>query len=412
VRILYFDCFSGISGDMTVGALRDIGVPENIFHDAIAALGLGDEIHFHFLKGSKQNIAGTKFDVHSHTHTHHNHDHGHHHDHGHSHGRTYRQIRELLESSTLDPEVLRRALAVFHRIAVAEGKIHGIPPEEVGFHEVGAADSIGDVVAACAGLVSLGVIRCESSPLVEGSGWIDCAHGRFPLPAPATLEILAGIPLRQTEEPTEFITPTGAAILAEFATRFGPMPAMQIKTTGYGLGTRDTPPRPNALRLVLGTAAETASPDSIFQIETNLDDLSPELAGAAMQSLLQHGALDVFFTPAQMKKNRPGFVLTVLCHEDKREELTKILLTETTAFGVRSHRTERITLRREFQNVTTAFGQVQVKLGFLGSQLVQISPEFDSCAQAASNSGATVREVFHAAIAAEALKNRLVSAQK
>lgn len=398
MRILYFDCFSGISGDMTVGALHDLGVAESVFHDAIAALGLGDEIHAHFRRETRQNISGVKFDVHAHSH-HPGHTHGDHEHHDHIHGRTHREIRQLIAGSPLRPAVKNRALAIFGRIAVAEGKIHGVPPDDVGFHEVGAADSIADIVAACAGIDALGVTACEASALVEGTGWISCAHGQFPLPAPATLAILAGIPLRQVTEPCEFITPTGAAILAEFATRFGPMSEMSVERIGYGIGSRDTSPRPNVLRAVLGdtAAAETPECDTISQIDTNLDDLTPELAGAAMQKLFAAGALDVFFTPAHMKKNRPGFVLTVLCTEEKTRDLANIILTETTAFGVRIHKTERIKLRRELRETETPYGPVTIKLGFLGGDLVQATPEFESCRALADSLGVSVRDVYLAA---------------
>ncbi|MEI8312703.1 MAG: nickel pincer cofactor biosynthesis protein LarC [Verrucomicrobiota bacterium] len=417
MRILYFDCFSGISGDMTVGALRDLGVAEDVFHMAIAALGLGDEIHSHFHRDARQNISGVKFDVqahqehadshdhpHEHEHGSHSHGHGSHHshmshEHAHIHGRNYREIRQLLENSSLIAEVKSRALSVFHRIAVAEGKIHGIPTEEVGFHEVGAADSIADIVAACAGIHALGPLRVEASVPVEGTGWIRCAHGRFPLPAPATLEILAGVPLRQVAEESEFITPTGAALLAEFCERYGPMSEMRIERTGYGLGTRETPPRPNVLRAVLGETGdpESAETDEISQIETNLDDITPELAAAAMQRLFEAGALDVFFTSAQMKKNRPGFVLTALCDLDKTDDISRILLTETSAFGVRIHTAKRYKLRREFRDVETPYGPVRIKLGFLGEDLVQASPEFESCRAAAELAGVSVRDVHIAA---------------
>ena len=436
MRILYFDCFSGISGDMTVGALRDLGVEEDVFQKAIASLGLGDEIHSHFHRGARQNISGVKFDVHAHGrnaecemgngecpenthrfesghphdhphfHLHESHAHGHgdeshehSHEFGHIHGRNYRDIRQLLENSSLLAEVKSRALSVFHRIAVAEGKIHGISVEDVGFHEVGAADSIADIVAACAGIHALGPLRVEASVPVEGSGWIQCAHGRFPLPAPATLEILAGIPLRQVAEESEFITPTGAALLVEFCERYGAMCEMQIDRTGYGIGTRETPPRPNVLRAVLGQTGdpESSEADEISQIETNLDDITPELAAAAMQRLFQAGALDVFFTSAQMKKNRPGFVLTALCALDKTDDISRILLTETSAFGVRILTAKRYKLRREFRDVETPYGPVRIKLGFLGEDLVQSAPEFESCRAVAELAGVSVRDVHIAA---------------
>lgn len=406
MRVLYFDCFSGISGDMTVGALRDAGVSEAVFQEALAALGLGGEMHAHFQRGARQGIAGWKFDVHAHAHSHLLHDHSHPHDghwhavgEGHTHGRNFQQIRALLSGSTLSNAVKERSIAVFRRIAVAEGKIHGVPPDEVGFHEVGAVDSIADIVAACAGLEALEIDRVFASRLVEGSGFVDCAHGRFPLPAPATLEILSGIPVRQIEEPGELITPTGAAILAEFATFFGPLPEMRIEKIGYGLGTRDSQPRPNVLRAVVGICAETpdAETDEITQIETNLDDLTPELAGATMERLFAAGALDVFYTSAQMKKNRPGFMLTVLATEETASELARIILTETSAFGLRMDRKRRMKLRREFREVETSYGPVRIKLGFLGDELVQAAPEYESCRETARRAGVSVKDVHLAA---------------
>ena len=310
MRVLYFDCFSGISGDMAVGALRDLGVEESVFHSAIAALGLGGKIHSEFQRGARQRIAGWKFEVRSHDRVRHIHDDD-------RHARTFRNIRSLIEESNgLSDFIKVRGIAVFQRIAVAEGKIHGVPPEDVEFHEVGALDSIADIVAACAGIEALDVERVFASSLIEGSGWTDCAHGRFPVPAPATLEILCGIPLQQVEEPYELITPTGAALLAEFSSSFGSFPEMKIEKIGYGLGTRTSGPGPNVLRALLGECGDTsnAEVDEIMQIETNLDDMSPELAGVAMERLFAAGALDAFFTAAQMKKNRPAFVLTGTLH--------------------------------------------------------------------------------------------------
>ncbi len=305
----------------------------------------------------------------------------------------------MIEASSLSEFIKVRSVAIFRRIAVAEGKIHGQPPDDVGFHEVGAVDSIADIVAACAGIEALDVERVFASRLVEGIGSVQCAHGSLPLPAPATLEILAGIPLRQIEEKNELITPTGAALLAEFVSEFGPMPEMKVERTGYGLGTRDSAHRPNVLRAILGQCAATpdAEIDEITRIETNLDDFTPELAGATMERLFASGALDVFFTPAQMKKNRPGFVLTVLCAEEKVSELARILLSETSAFGVRMHRVRRMKLRREFRDVETSYGPVRIKLGFLGDELVQAAPEYESCREVAQRAGVSVRDVHLAA---------------
>jgi pyridinium-3,5-bisthiocarboxylic acid mononucleotide nickel chelatase len=392
MHTLYLDCFSGISGDMMVGALRDLGVEEGTFQTAITALGLPEGIHLHFSRGIRQGITGWKFEVHTH-------DHAGEVQHGHAHGRSFSEIRSLIDDSDLSHFVKSRSSAVFQRIAIAEGKIHGVPAENVSFHEVGALDSIADIVAACAGIEALGIESLLASPLVDGSGTMSCAHGKLPVPAPATLEILLGIPIRQIDEPHELITPTGAALLAEFCSSFGPMPEMRIEKVGYGLGTREIGARPNVLRALLGKCVDVlgSDTDEITQIETNLDDLSPELAAAALDRLLSAGALDVFFTPAQMKKNRPGFVLTVLSPMDKSSELARILLTETTAFGVRMHRSHRMKLRREFQERETPYGTVRIKLGFLGDELVQSVPEYSSCFEVAKSAGVSVKDVYVAA---------------
>ncbi|HEY8901971.1 MAG TPA: nickel pincer cofactor biosynthesis protein LarC [Chthoniobacterales bacterium] len=404
MRTLFLDCFSGISGDMAVGALCDLGVEQTHLAQELAKLRLGDEFHLHFSRQSRRHIEGVKFDVHLHSHPHegHSHEHAHEHPHDdpHSHGRSFADIRTLLEGSALSPFVKSRALAVFQRIAIAEGKIHGMPPADVHFHEVGAVDSIVDIVAFCVGVEALGAPRVLASSLFEGTGFIHCAHGHFPLPAPATLEILAGIPLRQVEEPMEFITPTGAALLAEFAEGFAPMPALAVTRIGYGVGTRDTPKRPNVLRAVLGETAEAPESDTVTEIETNLDDLPPELLAAATERLLEAGALDVFVAPISMKKNRPAFRLTVLAVPERADEFARLILRETSAFGVRMHDCRRLKLRREIAPVATPFGPIDIKRGWLGNELVQAAPEFESCRRAAVAAGASVREVYLAAQAA------------
>lgn len=436
MRTLFLDCFSGISGDMAVGALCDLGVSAEVIERELAKLGLGDEFHLHFSRQLRCGIEGIKFDVHlthgDHGHAHgpteatetghrhddvhhhehqdheHDHVHGHHHHHGsadHVHGRTFSEIRMLIEASELSSFVKSRSVAVFHRIALAEGKIHGMSPDEVHFHEVGAVDSIVDIVAFCVALEELGAPALHASKLMEGTGFITCAHGRFPLPAPATLEILAGIPLRQVDEAMEFITPTGAALLAEFASSFGPMPELAVERIGYGAGTRDTPHRPNVLRAVLGNTADDAESDQVTELETNLDDLSPELAGATAARLLAEGALDVFITPVQMKKGRPGFRITVLTEPPRAEEFARMLMRETSAFGVRMHDCRRLKLRRECVEVQTPYGSITVKLGWLGTECLQSVPEFESCRHAAESSGVPVRDVYLAAQAA-ALRKR------
>jgi pyridinium-3,5-bisthiocarboxylic acid mononucleotide nickel chelatase len=419
---------------MTVAALRDLGVPEEVFQSALSSLRMTLP-SCRFERGERGHISGWRFLVagagheesegtsashhHHHSHSHndqdHVHDHTHDHTHGHTHthegdahGRTHAEIVELLRESGLDPEVKRRALSLFGRIAVAEGAIHGVPPENVGFHEVGAEDSIADIVCACAGFAALKIDRISCGPLIEGTGHIHCAHGTFPLPAPATIELLKGIPFRQVEEPWEHITPTGAALLAEFSNNFAPMPGMMVSAIVYGLGSRQTPNRPNVLRLILGEAADPddsiGSNDSdreeIVELRCNLDDLTPELASSALDSLLSAGALDATLTPTVMKKGRSGWILDVLCHPAHAGRLEELILRETTTFGVRRHRMERLKLERHHGTVETPYGPVSVKIGSLNGTILQQSPEFSSCADAAAQHGVAVRLVHTAAIQA------------
>jgi uncharacterized protein (TIGR00299 family) protein len=350
-------------------------------------------------------------------HHHHGHDHDHDHEceegHEHSHGRTFSDIRAMIQQSRLSPWVKEKAVAVFHRVAVAEGRIHGHPPERVHFHEVGAVDSIVDIVGACIALEMLGKPRVLAGEPTEGRGTIRCAHGTFPIPAPATLEILSarGVTIQQCDEPGELITPTGAAILAEFAESFGPMQNLRVEKIGYGLGTRQNKTRPNVLRAVLGEESKVQGPkskagagvgldwetDSIAVLETNLDDINAELLGAFVEKALTAGALDVFHTPVQMKKNRPGVLLTVLCAANDADKFSELILRETTAFGVRRTVAERRKLKRETKEVKTPFGTVAVKLGRLNGKAVQASPEFESCRTLAERAGVTTREVYDAA---------------
>lgn len=438
MRVLYFDCLSGISGDMTVGALCDLGVKPSALEWELSKVELGD-FHMHFDRQQRKAIEGVKFGIHegathrhdqgepccaahghghshgqeqshehSHSHSHEHHHHGHTHSHGeeeHAHGRSYAQIRALIEASDLSGFVKTHAVSIFHRIAVAEGKIHGKPPEEVAFHEVGALDSIADIICACVGIEQLGVDEIRFSPLTEGRGWVECAHGRFPVPAPATLEILAGIPLGQIDEPYEFITPTGAAIAAEFGKSFGAMPTLRVEKIGYGIGSRQLPNRPNVLRAVLGIAESTAAAvpyltDSIVRVQTDLDDLSPEITGSVVNRLLAAGALDASLTPVQMKKGRPGVQLTVLCEESVLSKLADLIFTETTAFGIRMDRVERWKLDRRFETVATPFGEITVKIGLRGGEIVQTAPEYESCRAASERTGQPLRAVYAAALQA------------
>jgi len=317
----------------------------------------------------------------------------------------------LIQQSAVSPWVKERAIAVFARIARAEGKIHGKPAEQVHFHEVGAVDSIIDIVGGCVALELLGRPRVVAAPVTEGHGFIQCAHGRFPIPAPATLAILGerGVSIHQCDEPHELVTPTGAAILAEFVEEFGPFRGLVPEKIGYGLGQRNNRTRPNVLRAVLGTSEVERSSndwetDTIAVLETNLDDISAELLGHVVERAFAAGALDVFHTSIQMKKNRPGVLLTILCQFSDQDSFTELLLRETTALGVRRSAAERRKLKRAIQTVQTVYGPIEVKLGQLNGKTIQASPEFESCRKVAEEKNVPLKWVYQAAMAA--LKER------
>lgn len=313
----------------------------------------------------------------------------------------------MIQSAAFSSWVKEKAVAVFSRIARAEGKIHGQPAEEVHFHEVGAVDSIVDIVGACVGLEILGKPRVLASIVTEGTGFIHCAHGRFPIPVPATLAILGerGIPITQCEEPNELVTPTGAALLAEFVEEFGPMRGLIPEKIGYGLGQRDNKTRPNVVRAVLGTTSAGNSShdwetDTVAVLETNLDDINSEVLGHVVEKAFAEGALDVFHTPIQMKKNRPGVLLTILCASTEQDRFTELLLRETTALGVRRSIAERRKLKREIIRVKTTLGEVEVKIGRLDGKIIQASPEFESCRKLAASSGRPLKEIYQTTVAA------------
>ncbi|HLX96442.1 MAG TPA: nickel pincer cofactor biosynthesis protein LarC [Verrucomicrobiae bacterium] len=414
MKTLYLDLFSGISGDMFIGALIDLGVEVRRLERELDKMKL-DGWHVHVLHQQKSGIAGVKFDVHVHRGQGHGHPHHSHHDHHHDDSRNFAEIKRLISRSRLSNWVKKKSSAVFRRIAEAEGKIHGLPPARVHFHEVGAVDSIVDIVGACIALELLGKPRVVASPVIEGVGWVDCAHGRFPIPAPATLAILGarGIGLTQCDEPHELVTPTGAALLAEFAESFGPMQNLVAGKTGFGLGTRENKTRPNVLRAVLGKASTIQNPksrvettgspkrdwetDTIAVLETNLDDTNPEILGHFVETALTAGALDVFYTPVQMKKNRPGVLLTVLCAESEADRFSEMILCETSAFGVRRTVAERRKLRREFVDVKTTYGRITVKLGKFNEKVVQAAPEFESCKKLAARAKIPLKRVYDAA---------------
>ncbi|MCD6339669.1 MAG: nickel pincer cofactor biosynthesis protein LarC [Verrucomicrobia bacterium] len=422
---LYLDLSSGVSGDMFVGALLDLGVDFEALAETLRRVPVGG-YRIETRRERRGGVAGTRFCVelegdrgmgsksgHSLSGESREGAHGaHFHHHDREGRRNFRRIRELLQDSELSEWVKAKAAAVFERLARAEAKVHGVSPEEVHFHEVGATDSIVDIVGGCAALELLGRPRVLASEATDGSGWVDCAHGRLPVPAPATIEVAAarGMPIHQCEEPHELITPTGAALVAEFAEAFGPMPRMRPRRVGYGLGARTNRTRPNALRAVLGeleAQPETgeldgAQTDWVTALEATVDDMTPECLGEAVSRLLQAGALDVFLTPAQMKKQRPGATLTVLCAPEEAPRLARRIFEETSTFGVRAGERRRWKLRREMRSVQTPYGPVEVKLGWLGKRLMRVSPEFESCRRCAEAARISVQDVYAAAVAASA----------
>ena len=387
-KVLYFDCFAGISGDMTVGALIDLGADEKELLQSL------DSLHLHgyrieIKKALKNGISGTDFNViieeeHSH--------HSHHH---HHHSRNLSVISEIINSSALDSSVKELSLKMFHEIAAAESKIHAKSIDEIHFHEVGAIDSIVDIVASAICLNMIKPDKIISSPLNLGEGTVECAHGVFPVPAPATAEILKGIPVYSSGIKKEMTTPTGAAIIKCIAQEFSSFPAMKIDSTGYGLGKRNLEV-PNVLRVVVG---EMDYSEKKVMIETNIDDMSGEIYSYLMNKLFESGALDFFITPVIMKKSRPAHVLSVLCESGKVDALEEIIFTETTTFGTRRYEVERSELERTISKVKTSYGEISVKKGYLNGKYLKFSAEYDECAEAAKKHGVPVREVYNAVTA-------------
>ena len=429
MKIAYFDCFSGISGDMTLGALVDAGVPPEILTEGLSTLKLDAEFSLHFEKAAKHGITGTRAIVEVHpahaSHADSHHEHGHHHDHDHGHAHHHDHVHEhhhdhgptrhlsdifkLLDDSDLDSEIRDTAKRVFDRLAEAEAKVHNMSKADVHLHEVSGIDSIVDIVGSVIGLAYLDVDAICASPLSLGRGFVRCAHGLMPVPVPGTMELLRGVPIHQTDIPKELVTPTGAALITTLAQEFGVMPQMRLDRVGYGAGTRDLEQRPNLLRLCLGekisssdsqTTHQHAETDSVGIIETNVDDMSPEITGYVTTQLFEHGALDVFLTPIFMKKNRPATQITVLCPTPHRDKLIELLLTETTTFGVRLSSANRVKLRRDFIQVKTQWGTIQAKRGYLNNTLIKTVPEYEDCKRLAEQNNVPLRQIY-----AEALNN-------
>jgi len=395
MKIAYFDCFSGISGDMTLGALVDLGLEPELLKGELSKLNL-EGYNISFTKSSKHAITGTKAHVEL-TH-HHHHDHDHHHEHEH-HGRHLGDIRQLIEASDLSDDVKSKAMSIFVRLGEAEAKVHDTTIEEVHFHEVGAVDSIVDIVGAAIGISAMGIEKIYSSPPSLGTGLTKSSHGIIPIPVPATMELLKGIPVRQTEIKGELVTPTGAAIISTLSEGFGPMPEMVVDKVGYGAGTKDLEEQPNLLRVSLGTAGGgDYESDAVNVVETNIDDMSPQVYDLLIDKLLETGALDVFLTPIVMKKSRPAIKLTALVKSPQLDEVCACILRETTTLGVRIYRTDRKKLSREIIEVDTEYGKISVKLGKIGDEVVKILPEYEDCKRIAREKNIPVMKIHQAVL--------------
>ena len=414
-RVLYFDCFSGISGDMVLGALIDAGLPIGDLKRALGSLAMpGYEVTT--ARVLRAGVSATKFNVrdtsaherHEHAHDqaehHHDHDesHGHHsHDHDHHHGgqqahhdhRSLSEIFELIDRSALSGDGRDRAKALFQRLAEAEAAIHQMPVERVHLHEVGAVDSIIDIVGAVYAMEWTGAERVVCSPLNVGGGTVRSAHGLFPVPAPATVRLLGDAPIYSGTVQKELVTPTGALIATAYATSFGPIPAMSLERVGYGAGERDNPDTPNVLRILIGRAADTVEAERVVVIECEIDDMNPQIFGAVMDRLYAAGALEVFYVPVQMKKNRPGTLLTVVAAPAKRAVLSEIIFRETTTIGIRYSEVERECLRREIIRVKTPLGEVRFKLAWRDGKIVNAVPEFEDLSALATANGLSVKDV-------------------
>ena len=385
MRGLYFDCFAGASGDMICGALIDAGADFDELRARLASLGLSG-YQLSTTRVKRSGIAATKFNVVV--------------DEAQQPHRHLKDIVAIIDRSRLDDLTKQRAVRAFELLADAEALVHETTRDRVHFHEVGAVDSIIDTVGAMIGFEMLGVERCFASPLRVGHGTVKTAHGLMPVPAPATAELLRNVPVYAGDIEGEFVTPTGAAIIATLAESFVPLPAMKITKAGYGAGSRDPQGFPNALRVVLGDLELIGRDEVVTVIETNIDDMNPQAFGFVMEKALALGALDVFLTATQMKKSRPGVMLTVLCEQAAREAIIEMLLAETTTLGVRHYDARRRVLERTIATVVTRYGEVRVKVARDGGRTLHFQPEYEDCARLARQLGVPVIEVQSAASAA------------
>ncbi|MCG6879142.1 MAG: nickel pincer cofactor biosynthesis protein LarC [Deltaproteobacteria bacterium] len=393
MKTAFLDCFSGLSGDMFLGSLLDAGLSFDTLKQCLQTLPFHG-YKLEFKREMRQQISGTRFLVHL--------DKNPHGKHGHKkaeqtksahENRGLEAIGEIIGRGELTDSVKAKSMAIFESLAQVEGHIHSLPPEEVHFHEVGAVDSIIDIVGTVFALETLGIERLVVSPLSLGSGFINTAHGRIPVPAPATLALLKGIPVTNSGVRQEMVTPTGAALATGLADSFGAMPPMVVQTVGYGVGSRELPDRPNLLRIIIGHETEENQTDTVIVLETNLDDMRPEGLGYLMERLFQAGALDVVFFPAQMKKNRPGVQVQVVARPDQKDRLVKIMVQETTTLGIRFRYSQRIVLNRSNEEIESPWGRIGVKR-VIQNEVARLVPEYDVCREIALKHNIPLREIY------------------
>jgi pyridinium-3,5-bisthiocarboxylic acid mononucleotide nickel chelatase len=385
MKLAYFDCFSGISGDMTLGALVDAGCSADLLRGELKSLQVpGWTLTTE--KVWKNGMAATRVRVQTEDQQKH---------------RSLSTILEILNNSHLAPPVRERAARIFQKLGEAEAHVHDAPIEKVHFHEVGAVDAIVDIVGSCIGFHALGIERFACSPLNVGGGAAKMAHGVLPVPAPATARLLQGAPTFSNGVQHELVTPTGAAIVATLCDSFGPQPPMIVSAIGYGAGTTDLEGQPNVVRIMIGESADktwSANDEEISIIEANLDDMNPQIYGYVLEKALLAGALDVYTTALQMKKNRPGTLLTILCRPEDTEALMSLIFAETTTFGIRSHRAQRRALPREWVNVSTTYGSVRIKLSRSNGHILHVTPEYDDCRKLAVEKQVPLQQVISEAL--------------
>lgn len=391
MRTLYFDCFAGASGDMILAAMVAAGVDPQHLTDQIALLGV-DGYTIEFETADRSGISSTYARVHTAPEQAHRH---------------LSDILKIIYSSRLSSGVKDRAAKIFSRLAEAEGRVHDEPIEKVHFHEVGAMDAIIDVVGAAICFELLGIEEFVCSPIHVGSGTVNMDHGRFPVPPPAVTELLKGVPFYSTDISGELLTPTGAAIVTTVCAEYGPMPLMKLERAGYGAGTREYDKFPNVLRVLIGEGAQVGTEERLWMLETNMDDISPQILGHVMDRAFKLGALDCYFTSVHMKKNRPGVLLSILCGDHQKTTLSEMLFAETTTLGLRAYRVERRALDRQIVRVETQYGPIDVKVAQLNGHVVKEMPEYEQCREAAVKAVVPLREVEDAARAAfAALRDR------